>query len=245
MTWIHFFSRHRGITASLLAYQLPHYLWLLNSTSNAESDIFSIAVEVNGEISNHTIHAIDRKALDTRLQAQQTTSASSKPPSKLRHYAVLSFGVGYIKPGPCYNAENPSYIWNETGFAAFIDEAFEHMLANKVNKLILDVRKNPGGTNSFSDKMIAWFENKPFKFASKLLVKSSQLARESNAQRLQDNTVGDSSDSVRLEENFARTPYGHIFDYPMPLAQPRNGKQFSLQPMAQWKHSPCQKRGSR
>ena len=44
--------------------------------------------------------------------------------------------------------------------------------------LIIDLRYNPGGDNSFSEYMISYFADKPFSFTSKFSVKTSQITKE-------------------------------------------------------------------
>jgi C-terminal processing protease CtpA/Prc len=44
--------------------------------------------------------------------------------------------------------------------------------------LILDLRGNPGGDNSFSDYMVAYFATRPFSFTSAFYVKTSQITKE-------------------------------------------------------------------
>ena len=56
--------------------------------------------------------------------------------------------------------------------------------AEGVDGVVIDLRQNPGGDNSFSDPMVAWFATEPFRFASSFHVRSSVEAHASNQARI-------------------------------------------------------------
>jgi len=84
---------------------------------------------------------------------------------------------------------------------------------------------NPGGNNSFSDPMVAWFADEPFRFASSFRVKSSEQAEAANQMRLNDGAEPGSI-SFNYAEHYASTPHGEIFEVDIPLMQPRVGERF-------------------
>ena len=92
--------------------------------------------------------------------------------------------------------------------------------------LIIDLRNNPGGDNSFSDPMIAWIADKPFRFSSKFLVRSSDEAAASNQARLAANPGTVASVSALYAEAFETTPRGQVFEFDIPVAKPREGERF-------------------
>jgi len=48
----------------------------------------------------------------------------------------------------------------------------------KAKSLIIDLRNNLGGSNTFSDHLISYIASKPFTFASKLKVRTSRITKE-------------------------------------------------------------------
>lgn len=212
------------IASSLLEYKLPQYLWLLDQNKTRLTRSFQVKIEDEGVSRELSINAITREQLQEKIDAQ--SSRTNSPEQSLREYKILSGNVGYLKPGPFYNAEDQTDLWNNSLFVKFIDESFTHFIANDVERLIIDVRKNPGGTNSFSDAMIAWYANKPFKFASKFLVRSSPQAQQSNQQRIESSPSSIDSASKQLADAYRKYPYGELFEFNLEESQPRAGARY-------------------
>lgn len=84
-------------------------------------------------------------------------------------------GIAYLRPGAFQ--EHAAAASGGQGFVAFIDDAFSRMIEAGATDLVLDLRNNPGGDNSFSDPMIAWFADRPFRFASSFTLKASPQAK--------------------------------------------------------------------
>ena len=135
-------------------------------------------------------------------------------------------GVGYLRPGPFYNnASDATDMWDETAFGAFIDEAFDEFIAKEVTAILIDLRANPGGDNSFSDLMVAWFADRPFKFASHFYVKVSEATIVSNAKRRQ---PGDeASISARFAAAYEKAAIGEIIDFDLGESAPRDGVRYN------------------
>ena len=89
--------------------------------------------------------------------------------------------VAYLRPGTFLNAESHDIstqeAFNNDEFLDFIDSAFVEIASKKPQHLILDLRGNYGGDNSFSDPMIAYFADKPFQISSKFSVRTSQVTK--------------------------------------------------------------------
>lgn len=136
-------------------------------------------------------------------------------------------GVAYLRPGPFYNNDpNAANIWDTTQFAAFIDGAFQSYLSANVRSLVIDLRDNPGGDNSFSDLMVSWFANKPFRFASDFRIKVSEAAIDSNQKRVILAPNDKESMSHKLAAAYAQRRVGEVFSFEIPMAQPRTGARF-------------------
>lgn len=90
--------------------------------------------------------------------------------------------IAYLRPGIFLNASS-SDISKQEAFEAgefldFMETAFTEIAQEKSENLILDLRGNDGGDNSFSDPMIAYFADKPFQIASNFRVRTSQITKE-------------------------------------------------------------------
>jgi C-terminal processing protease CtpA/Prc len=90
--------------------------------------------------------------------------------------------LAYLHPGHFLNdipfdPSNPA-LFDNTEFCRFTDSAFHFFNRMKAKSLIIDLRYNPGGDNSFSDYMISYIADKPFSFTSKFSIKTSQITKE-------------------------------------------------------------------
>ena len=108
-------------------------------------------------------------------------------------FSRVSDEIAYFRPGPFYNTEpgtdNP---WDSNRFKAFVDKSFKDLQVNPAQTLIIDLRNNPGGTNSFSDHLVKQVADRPFSFSSDFRVRISRASIEANEQRL----ALDSVDSI-------------------------------------------------
>lgn len=144
-----------------------------------------------------------------------------------REHRMLEHGIAYLRPGPFYesdpNAPNP---WDPRAFSEFLDKAFRSFEKAGARSLLIDLRDNPGGDNSFSDLMLNWFATRPYRFASSFRIKVSEAAVASNARRLQ--LAGNDPDatSARLAAAYEGRRPGDRVDFDIPLAQPRKDERF-------------------
>ncbi len=137
-----------------------------------------------------------------------------------REARMLDNAVAYLRPGPFYNNdEGASDPWDNTAFVRFIDASFKTFNDAGAKRLLIDLRDNPGGDNSFSDVMLSWFASKPFRFCSDFRIKVSAAATASNAKRLPQAPAG--TMSHLLAAAYAKHAPGYTFSFPLPLAQPR------------------------
>ena len=213
-----------AIASSLLEYQLPQYLWLVNAVAGKASESAKLTIIHDAKEQHLEVNFIDQVTLQERIAGDIAESESTS--SKLREYRALSEKIGYLKPGPFYNAENPADLWNNSEFSQFIDEAMESFITNGKEAIIIDVRNNPGGTNTFSDHLIAWFANKPFKFASQFLIRSSEHAQASNAVRLSSSTEDMNSVSHQLAKFYEEHPFDTVANFNLADSLPRDGEKF-------------------
>jgi len=89
--------------------------------------------------------------------------------------------VAYLRPGIFLNLESSDISKHEAfdngEFLHFLDSAFAEIEEKRPSSLIIDIRGNNGGDNSFSDPMIAYFADRPFRIASKFSVRTSEITK--------------------------------------------------------------------
>jgi C-terminal processing protease CtpA/Prc len=131
-----------------------------------------------------------------------------------RRAEMLSNKIAYLRPGPFYAIDEETL----EDFEAFIDESFEAFIEEGATDLLIDLRFNPGGDNSFSDPMIAWFADQPFRFASRFVVKTSQQTRvglEALSRTYPDGI------SAQMLAAMLEHKEGETFDFEIPFVEPR------------------------
>ncbi|MEM1002932.1 MAG: S41 family peptidase, partial [Bacteroidota bacterium] len=66
----------------------------------------------------------------------------------------------------------------EEKYQQFIDSAFVAVTQKDIGNLIIDLRNNLGGNDSFSDYLVSYFADKPFKWTSDFTLKTSKFLKE-------------------------------------------------------------------
>lgn len=136
--------------------------------------------------------------------------------------------VGYLRPGPFYNNDpNAPDMWDVTRFRTFIDASFEALLKSQARALVIDLRDNPGGDNSFSDLMVAWYATAPFRFCRDFRIKVSEAAVASNAKRVAAAPGDTQGISAKFAAAYAKRRIGEVFSFEIPVAAPRAGARFT------------------
>jgi len=166
--------------------------------------------------------------LAPRTRAEMTAASDRAPPALDLNYAervarMLAGRVAYLRPGIFLNLDSED-MFDTSSFHAFIDTAFDTFMAADADTLLIDLRDNPGGDNSFSDHMIAWFADQPFQFSSEFRIRVSPEAIASNEARLQ--RADADSVSRRLADTYAAASIGDGVDFSIPLVAPRSGSRF-------------------
>lgn len=186
----------------------PRLVWL----AAGQFDAFDVTVrspggkEVAVEVAAVPLIPVEEQKGD-RERAQHSRKAE-----------LLADGVAYLRPGPFYAAGEGETL---ATFEAFIDEAFGQFIAAAAQDLVIDLRSNPGGDNSFSDPMIAWFADEPFRFASRFAVKASATTREV-LQGLAGKYPG--GISAQMLEAMQQHKDGDTFDFEIPWVAPREAR---------------------
>lgn len=207
------------ILASLSEGLLVPLLWL----HQGERDRYQLQLKKaqSGEVYTHLQTTLSHDQQVAGLASEVTKTAADK----VRDFTIIDDSIGYLKPGPFYNVYATSHadIWDTQEFHEFIDTAFFAFLKQGVQKILIDIRDNPGGTNSFSDHMLAWFAEKPFKFAFDFRIKVSDLSRASNQRRLE-GTEETNQTALLLEELYSTHEYGDIVSFPLETSKPHGNE---------------------
>ena len=209
-----------GIAHSILEFSFPAYLWL----EIGERD--GMQVTYNAGPNDRRTDYIAFSSRTAQQEAQSDDSGVFTVNGFERDAKILDQGFAYLKPGPFFNIADTDNPWDVSEFEAFIDTAFKRFIDENCDTLIIDLRNNPGGDNSFSDPMLAWFADRPFRFASEFVVRSSEAAQSANQKRLGARPSDPESVSARYAKHFKSTPFGDTFEFEIPKAGPRDGEQF-------------------
>lgn len=161
----------------------------------------------------------------------ETAEAAGRVPASLdlsgRDARMLDGRIAYLRPGPFYDirpeADSP---WDRSHFRAWLDEAFADFIAAGATDLLLDLRDNPGGDNSFSDLVLAWFADEPFRFSPAFEIRVSAATVASNQSRLDALPEDAGGASAEMAALFQNQPMGSVVRYEIPLVAPREAPRF-------------------
>jgi len=202
---------------SLMEYDFAMYLWV--ETGDA----------LNYEIEIRPADKSSRKLrILARTQSEIDAMRATQPPmlnleDPLREAKMLNARVAYLRPGPFYNADAKTEAaqWDVAGFQSFIDNAFQSFARAGAERLIIDLRGNPGGDSLFSDIMIAWIATRPFRFASEFKIKVSEASVTANAERIAHDAAAAGAISQKFADLYAHSRIGDVVDFEIPMVAPR------------------------
>jgi hypothetical protein len=164
---------------------------------------------------------LDTEVEGLTLEQYRERTQKVQSPSFIKSGRTFEFidDVAYLRPGIFLNTESRDIssqeAFNNEEFLNFIDSAFAEIARKKSQNLILDLRGNYGGDNSFSDPMIAYFADKPFRIASKFSVRTSQVTKSF----WQDVDIPELAD---MKQKIMTLEDGTRFDIELNTTQPRN-----------------------
>ncbi len=225
MGWIERVSRHvsadsESMLHAILEHQFPVMMWI----ERGEVESFAIETRTAGgetrriELAAKALHGDGSEDGNDDDEPEQFT-----PDGQSREHRIVD-GIGYLKPGIFMNLAEGADTYDSREFEAFVDEAFASFLDAGVERLLIDMRHIPGGDNSFSDSMVAWFADRPFRFSPEYKIRVSPQTTASNAERLDGAGPGDASTLMAALFDGARN--GDIVHLEIPLVEPRAGRRF-------------------
>lgn len=207
---------------AMLEWSFPAIVW----RAAGPAERFDLRVRRGGRMFNVTVPARTSAEIGAALVRQPRLELSWEK----REARMLDGGIAYLRPGPSYNVEGAAdAMYDNRAYKAFIDRAFDTFLSAKAAALLIDLRDNPGGDASFSDHMIGWFANRPFKFNSRFRIKVSEATRRSNRERMRNEANDSTGIGAQLAAAYDKARDGMVIDFPTPPVQPRGGTRFTGQ----------------
>lgn len=209
------------MASALLERDFPALLWLERGPAERFAVTFQDAA-VRTEV----------KVVAARTAAQARAAAEARPrPLRLsrggRVARMVDRRTAYLRPGPFYDSDpGATDPYDTTAFRRFVDSAFQGFLEAGADRLVIDLRDNPGGDSSFSDLMVAWFADRPSRFTSAFRIRVSAEAIASNDRRLAAEPADSQSISRRFAAAYARARPGDVITFEVPMAEPRPGPRF-------------------
>lgn len=204
-----------------LEFYLPMLIWF----EYGAQEHFSVTYQ-SGEAKRVTrkVAAMSR----TAMQALETSGPERLELGMEREFRMLDGQVGYLRPGPFFNTDpNAKDLWDTTNFKVFIDSAMQSFGENQAQALLIDLRNNPGGSNSFSDYMLQQIAHKPFQFAAQFSVKVSPESIAANAKRLANAAQTKDSFSQKIAAEYAARKTGDVFAYSIETVEPLSSGRFT------------------
>lgn len=184
--------------AKVEVYSFPRYYWQVFG----QEDQFEVVISIDGITKTFTLDAINLIE-DFEMKRDEVLNARME----LRIYDEAV----YLNPG--------NFSGDEAKFQRFIDSAFVEINKSGLDYLIIDLRNNGGGNDSFSDYLVSFIADEPFTWNSSFTLKTSRILKEHA--RASADTTSDYWRAVLDHED------GAIYDYDFDPYQPQaNEKQF-------------------
>ena len=180
-------------------YSFPRYYWMVFG----QQDDFEVVLR-----GNDSLHTFSLKAVDVIEGFEMKRTEILTPKRELKFYGRTA----YLNPG--------NFSGDQQKYRRFIDSAFAEIKVRKSEELIVNIRNNGGGDDSFSDYLVAYFADKPFNWSSHFSLKTSAILKE--YVRKNYDTTQTFWESVLAHED------GEVYDYSFdPIPPQPQKKRFS------------------
>lgn len=191
--------------AKIEMYSFPRCYWQVFG----RQDNFEIEIRDKETTKNYSIHAV-HLIEEYEMKRSEVLNATMT--------LNLFENVAYLNSG--------DFGGEEKIYQKFIDSVFTKIKENKSKNLIIDLRNNKGGDNSFSDYLVSYIANKPFKWNSSFTIKTSEFLKE--------HTRKNNDTTTMYFQNILNHKDGETYEYVFEKYQPQpknkrfNGKVFVL-----------------
>ena len=167
---------------------------------NGRKDHWNIQIKAkNNEVADLEVTAVSVMEYEGNRNGEIVN-----PQKKIELYG----DIAYLNAG-AFGSET---IDGEKRYRQFIDSTFAVIKDNKIKKIVIDLRNNPGGHNAYSDYLISYFAHKPFKWYSSFSIKTSKVLKEHTRQ--QADTTDEYSKAILRHRD------GQVFNYDLPFYNP-------------------------
>lgn len=196
--------------AQLEGISFPRLFWFVHGNR----DSYSVQVKKkSGETISAQVEAVKARTFDQER-------GGNIPCRFERDFKILDRDTAYLYPGPFFNFSGEK-MYDDAAFLRFLESSFTEISKSKVGNLIVDLRDNPGGNNSFSDPMIAYFASKKFRFCSKYYLKTSRVLKDFWTHEVPKSIDMADPEIARLSQAILSHPDGEKFEYTMADYAPR------------------------
>ena len=161
-----------------------------------EQDDFEVEIRSDGTVKKYSLDAVD-VIEDYEMKRTEVID----PVMELKFIGASA----YLNPG--------AFGGDEEKYRQFIDSSFVEIKEANSENLIIDLRNNSGGNDSFSDYLVSYIADKPFKWNSRFTLKTSQFLKDHVRQRY--DTTDAYWQKVLNHEN------GEIYEYEFDAHQPQ------------------------
>ena len=147
---------------------LPMFLWL--EKGSVESLMLKVKTN-DGEVKTYDLKAVSYEELRNYQKkivkkVESKTKSTSKPENQWYSYRYIQeYDTGLIEFNMFYDMEQ---------FKKFLKETFTKIRDQNISSLIIDIRKNPGGSSSLGDELLKYLTDKPFRQHEKIQIKISR-----------------------------------------------------------------------
>lgn len=149
-------ERHYFKLAKIELISFPRLYW----QAFGEQKEFEIEIQNKGTIEKHKIKAI---AVIEGYEMKRNEIYYEKSELQFLNDAA------YLKPG--------NFSGNQQDYRGFIDSSFVEINSKNLPNLIIDLRNNLGGDDSFSDYLVSYIADIPFRWNSEFTLKTSSILK--------------------------------------------------------------------
>jgi len=179
--------------AKIELYSFPRLYWQVFG----RQDDFQVEIKDQGVIKTYSIKAVN---LIDGYETKRTEILNS-----IRELNFFD-SIAYVNPGP--------FSGDEIEYQKFIDAAFIKTKEQKCKVLILDLRNNGGGNDSYSDYLVSYIADTPFQWNSRLSIKTSEFLKDHTRK------YNDTTDSYF--KNILEHKNGEVYDVNFENYQPKD-----------------------
>ncbi|MCI5084172.1 MAG: S41 family peptidase [Saprospiraceae bacterium] len=181
--------------AQVEGYSFPRLYWQVFG----EKATFEVQIRENGALVSYSLQAVPLIE-DYEMKRTEVINAQMD----------LQFfdAVAYLSPG--------NFSGDESKFQRFIDSAFAKIQEERSEQLIIDLRNNGGGNDSFSNYLVSYIADRTFDWNSKFTLKTSRILKEHT--RLHNDTT------KRYFQEILKHQDGEIYEYDFGTIEPQTAQ---------------------